>query len=453
MNRIALTGQSYDTFINQLLNELTVACDHKSAPQPTLVIDNFHHISRAELRHRFDHFLGHLPANLTLFLLSRRAVPISHRTRLLASGELAQVDTNALRLCPDEARLFIQSFQCTDKCDPSFSSVEDWPMGLKLACLEHISPQPFEHSQSQLIQNYLVEETFAELPPEVKEIIGQTIGFTRLSAELIGTLEGIPDGLSGMAMLKSSGINFERLDQDSVIKYPANVRDAIMAHLAVTNPAQHVHNCKIAAERLEQQGCVFDAVELLATIEQWHDATRIIVRNASQKIQAGDYDTISKWLTLLPVRWINRCPRTLYLWVLTSSKNATADPKELVARLNRAENLLKGVVKAHSSETVKALQQLAFDNEEQARSLLTRVCELRKQLLEKQYLTDLIDPLSAREIEILGLISDGLRNKDIAEHRSIALSTVKAHIYNIFSKLQSRSRTEAVSRGRELGIL
>ncbi|MEH6569814.1 MAG: LuxR C-terminal-related transcriptional regulator [Halioglobus sp.] len=450
MNRITLTGQSYDTFINQLLNELTIACDQGPVPLPTLVIDNFHHITRTELRHSFDYFLGHLPANLTLFLLSRRPVPISHRTRLLASGELAQIDTNALRLCADETRLFIQSFQGTEECDTQLSSVEDWPMGLKLSCVGRSSNQPQQHS---LVQNYLVEETFAELPAQVKTLIGKTIGFTRLSAALIGNLDGVRDGLSGMAMLKSSGINFELLEQGSYFKYPAHVRDAIMAHLAATNPAQHVENCKIAAERLEEQGCVIDAIELLASIEQWHEATSIIVRNAGQKIQSGDYDTILKWLELLPERWINRCPRTLYLLVLSSSKSATADPKELVARLNHAENLLKGAVKAHSSETVKVLQQLSFDNEEQARSLLKRVCELRKTLLEKQYLTDLIDPLSAREIEILGLISDGLRNKDIAEHRSIALSTVKAHIYNIFSKLQSRSRTEAVSRGRELGIL
>lgn len=453
MKRITLNGQGYDAFINQLLNELTIACDGATDQRRTLVIDNFHHINRSELRQRFDHFLGHLPANLTLFLLSRRAVNIPHRTRLLANGELAQIDTNALRLDADEARRFIQSFKGTGQYDTPLSSVQDWPMGLKLACADRSSIHAQEHTQKQLIQNYLIEETFAELTPEVKAIIGKTVGFTRLSAELIGTLDGVQDGLSGMALLKSSGIDFEPLEQGSFIKYPGIVRDAIMAHFAVTNPTQHVANCKVAAEHMEEQGDVFDAIELLVTIEQWHEATRIIVRNSGPKLQSGDYEAVSKWLKLLPERWINRCPRTLYLLVLTSAHSGAADPKELLTRLNRAENLLKGAIKAHSSETVKVLQQLAFENEEQATSLLKRVCELRKSLLEKQYLTDLIDPLSTREIEILGLISDGLRNKDIAGELSIALSTVKAHIYNIFSKLQSRSRTEAVSRGRELGIL
>ncbi len=43
MNRVTLTGQGYDTFLNQLLNELTIACDKAPLAQPTLVIDNFHH--------------------------------------------------------------------------------------------------------------------------------------------------------------------------------------------------------------------------------------------------------------------------------------------------------------------------------------------------------------------------------------------------------------------------
>lgn len=65
----------------------------------------------------------------------------------------------------------------------------------------------------------------------------------------------------------------------------------------------------------------------------------------------------------------------------------------------------------------------------------------------------LIEPLSNREAEILLLVGEGLRNKGIAEQLSISISTVKAHIYNIFSKLQVSSRTEAVSKARKLDIL
>jgi LuxR family transcriptional regulator, maltose regulon positive regulatory protein len=65
----------------------------------------------------------------------------------------------------------------------------------------------------------------------------------------------------------------------------------------------------------------------------------------------------------------------------------------------------------------------------------------------------LIDPLSERELEVLRLIAQGLSNQEITQKLVVALSTVKGHNLRIFAKLQAKSRTEAVARARELGIL
>jgi LuxR family maltose regulon positive regulatory protein len=65
----------------------------------------------------------------------------------------------------------------------------------------------------------------------------------------------------------------------------------------------------------------------------------------------------------------------------------------------------------------------------------------------------LIDPLSQRELKILQLIALGLSNREIGERLFIALDTVKGHNRNIFDKLQVQSRTEAIARARELGLL
>ena len=65
----------------------------------------------------------------------------------------------------------------------------------------------------------------------------------------------------------------------------------------------------------------------------------------------------------------------------------------------------------------------------------------------------LIEPLSTRELEILHLIAQGLSNGEISARLFLALSTVKGHNRNIFDKLQVQSRTEAVARARELGLL
>jgi LuxR family maltose regulon positive regulatory protein len=65
----------------------------------------------------------------------------------------------------------------------------------------------------------------------------------------------------------------------------------------------------------------------------------------------------------------------------------------------------------------------------------------------------LIESLSQRELKILQLIAQGLSNREIGEWLFLALDTVKGHNRKIFDKLQVQSRTEAVARARELGLL
>ena len=65
----------------------------------------------------------------------------------------------------------------------------------------------------------------------------------------------------------------------------------------------------------------------------------------------------------------------------------------------------------------------------------------------------LIDSLTKRELEILHLIAEGLKNKEIAEQLVISLNTVLYHIKNIYSKLNVHGRAEAVVRAEELNLL
>jgi ATP/maltotriose-dependent transcriptional regulator MalT len=64
----------------------------------------------------------------------------------------------------------------------------------------------------------------------------------------------------------------------------------------------------------------------------------------------------------------------------------------------------------------------------------------------------LIDPLSQREIEVLKLIALGLSNNEIGEKLFLALDTVKGHNRRIFSKLDVKNRTMAITKARSLNI-
>jgi ATP/maltotriose-dependent transcriptional regulator MalT len=60
---------------------------------------------------------------------------------------------------------------------------------------------------------------------------------------------------------------------------------------------------------------------------------------------------------------------------------------------------------------------------------------------------------SERELEVLALIAAGKSNKEIASKLFVSMATVKTHTNNLYRKLGVRSRTQAVARAREIGVL
>jgi LuxR family maltose regulon positive regulatory protein len=67
--------------------------------------------------------------------------------------------------------------------------------------------------------------------------------------------------------------------------------------------------------------------------------------------------------------------------------------------------------------------------------------------------SDLIEPLSDREVEVLQCLAGGLSNREIALKLTISLSTVKTHTRNIYGKLGVTSRTQAIAQARIWGIV
>jgi LuxR family maltose regulon positive regulatory protein len=66
---------------------------------------------------------------------------------------------------------------------------------------------------------------------------------------------------------------------------------------------------------------------------------------------------------------------------------------------------------------------------------------------------DLVEPLTARELEVLRLVALGRSNGQIATELFVTVGTVKSHLHTISGKLGATNRVEAVARGRELGLL
>ena len=65
----------------------------------------------------------------------------------------------------------------------------------------------------------------------------------------------------------------------------------------------------------------------------------------------------------------------------------------------------------------------------------------------------LVEPLTGRELEVLGMLAAGKANQAIAVEFVVTLDTVKKHVSHVLDKLGAGNRTEAVARARELGLI
>jgi LuxR family maltose regulon positive regulatory protein len=65
----------------------------------------------------------------------------------------------------------------------------------------------------------------------------------------------------------------------------------------------------------------------------------------------------------------------------------------------------------------------------------------------------LMEPLSARERDVLRLLDAGLSNAEIARDLFVEQSTVKTHLIHLYRKLGVSSRTQAITRARALQLL
>ena len=96
----------------------------------------------------------------------------------------------------------------------------------------------------------------------------------------------------------------------------------------------------------------------------------------------------------------------------------------------------------HSSELVEVIRQVHAGKKRVPPEVAAHLAE---------HLSD--EALTAREIQVLGHVADGNRNRDIAEKLFIAEETVKAHMKHSMNKLGANGRTQALTIALRRGLI
>jgi DNA-binding NarL/FixJ family response regulator len=118
-----------------------------------------------------------------------------------------------------------------------------------------------------------------------------------------------------------------------------------------------------------------------------------------------------------------------------------------------ADGLVRGVLprEATSGEILAAIEAVAAGLVALHPEALDR--RTRRPPARTRAVSDPPQPLTAREMEVLGMLADGLGNKIIAARLGISAHTAKFHVASIMAKLGAGSRTEAVTIGMRRGLV
>lgn len=112
---------------------------------------------------------------------------------------------------------------------------------------------------------------------------------------------------------------------------------------------------------------------------------------------------------------------------------------------SRPDDLLNAIRRTHSGESLFAPSILA--------RLVGHYVDKRHTAGDNSATRPRIDKLTAREVEVLGLIGQGLSNHEIAGHLTIAVKTVKSHVSHLLSKLTARDRVQLVIAAYDAGLV
>jgi len=176
-------------------------------------------------------------------------------------------------------------------------------------------------------------------------------------------------------------------------------------------------------------------------------------------------DEVSAQLTILEekMRLVNR--KNVYIDVLALQALVC---KALGDEQTASEKLLAALELGISGGNIRSFVDLGT-------SMKELLCQFKQQKISREFgqyigqileafpeaqilrtsvaLSQLAEPLTVRELEVLGLLAQRLSNKEIAAQLVISPRTVKRHTLNIYKKLEVNSRLQAIQKASDLGIL
>ncbi|MBL7495948.1 GAF domain-containing protein [Frankia sp. CNm7] len=182
----------------------------------------------------------------------------------------------------------------------------------------------------------------------------------------------------------------------------------------------------------------------------------------------GDCGEDVRSLLAVPLRLDGRVLFVLYLGTRSDKAIGAATTRTALSFVSRLEDFVTQAARAYEIDApqrcvmdIRTLRQIDGELEKLAKGVTVphdraRIAAIRSLLEDGVLASSAQEPafaLTRRELDVLGLVAEGLSNAETAEQLAVSPETVKAYLRNIRSKLGVRNRTAAVSVARRYGLL
>jgi LuxR family maltose regulon positive regulatory protein len=305
LERVAATpafeGQAV---VERLLSDL------RSLEQPVvLVVDDLHDLHSAEALRWLERFVGGLPPELRLVIVTREEPPLGlHGLR--RAGRLTEIGAPDLRFSLEETRAFMDSSGVTLP-DAAVARLhertEGWAAGLRLAAVSlvsHPDPERFVAEfcgSERTVAGYLLAEVLERQPPEVRELLLRTAILERVNGPLADALTGGTGSEKVLQRLEDANAFVTALDVGRTwFRYHQLLSDLLQLELRRDSPALIASLHRAAAQWLGEHGHAIQAIRHAQAAADWPHAARLLADNYVDLVFDGRKATLRALLSAFP---------------------------------------------------------------------------------------------------------------------------------------------------------
>jgi ATP/maltotriose-dependent transcriptional regulator MalT len=436
------------TVIPLLVNHLAA----RAAPA-VLVLDDYHRVSEPGCHEQVTFLLDHLPASVRVVLVTRAGPPLPlPLARWRANGVMAEFRASDLRFAETEAAPLVRAASGLDLSQSDLARLveltEGWPTGLYLLALSlrgcH-SPATRVRQFTEttpVIASFMAEEVLSRQPAAIRRFLSRTSILTRFCAPLCDAVTESADGAETLAILERENAFIVPLDQDRRwFRYHHLFAQVLRNQLNRTEPGIVPVLHKRASEWHRRSGSASAAIDHAIAANDRAAAIGLIAANWPARPASG---------AGRPHEARCELEHALHLCLQVPGINAWSTI-DITLRLAMAAVDVADRSSAAALAREAGLLLAAAPGE--APALLARLEQLERRLHGWPRAQGLADPLTEREGTVLQQLRSALPLREIAGDLGLSVNTIKTQVGSVYRKLGVSGRRDAVTRGRQLGIL